>query len=114
MKGGGLPEGWERRLVEVLVQPDVERIILFGSRARGEGDAYSDLDLVIVRRTSARFLKRLEEAYQRLADAALGLGVDVDVLVYTPEEYQRMLVEENPLVTMVHREGKVLYERSAR
>ena len=113
MEGAGLPEGWERRLVEVLAQPDVERIILFGSRARGEADEYSDLDLVVVRRTSARFLKRLEEAYQRLADAALGLGVDVDILVYTPEEYRRMLAEGNPLVTMVHREGRILYERSA-
>ncbi len=114
MGGAGLAEGWEQRLVEVLAQPDVERIILFGSRARGEADRYSDLDLVIVRRTSARFFARLEEVYHRLADAALGLGVDVDILVYTPEEYQRMLAEGNPFVTMVHQEGRVLYERPAR
>jgi len=110
----GLPEEWEGRLLSVLVQPDVDRIILFGSRARGEADAYSDLDLIIVRRTSARFLERLGEVYQRLAEAALGLGVDVDVLVYTPDEYQRMLAEGNPLVALAHGEGRVLYERPSR
>lgn len=114
MRSKGLAEGWEQRLVRALIQPDVERIILFGSRARGEADKYSDLDLVVVRRTSDRFLKRLEDAYQRLADAALGLGVDVDILVYTPDEYQRMLEEGNPLVMFVHREGRVLYERPTR
>ena len=113
MSQRGLLEGWEERLVTILTQPNVERILLFGSRARGEADAFSDLDLIMVRRTSSRFLERLGEAYQRLAEAALRLGVDVDVLVYTPAEYRRLLAEGNPLVTQAHWEGRVLYEKSA-
>jgi|YNPNPStandDraft_1061719.scaffolds.fasta_scaffold25056_2 predicted nucleotidyltransferase len=107
----GLPRGWKKQLVSALVEPEVERILLFGSRARGDAGPHSDLDLLIVRRTEERFLARIGAAYQCLADAAVHLGVDVDVLVYTPEEYQRMLDEGNPLVTRAHREGKVLYEK---
>jgi predicted nucleotidyltransferase len=107
----GLPEDWIQSLVAALLRPDVERILLFGSRARGEDDSSSDVDLIIIRDTSASFLQRLAESYQQLADAALRLGVDVDLLVYTPEEYRRLLEDENPLITTAHREGKVLYER---
>lgn len=107
----GLPRDWKKRLVSALVEPEVERILLFGSRARGDAGPHSDLDLLIVRRTGERFLARIGAAYQCLANAAVHLGVDVDVLVYTPEEYQRMLDEGNPLVTRAQREGKVLYEK---
>lgn len=107
-----LPEDWEQRLVSTLAQPDVDRILLFGSRARGDAGAYSDLDIIIVRRTKVPFLQRLGDAYQRLAEASLGLGVDVDLLVYTPEEYRRMLAEGNSLITLAHREGRLLYEQS--
>lgn len=109
----GLPRDWKRRLLAILVEPDVERILIFGSRARGNAGSHSDLDLVIVRHTGQRFLERIGAVYERLANADLRLGVDVDVLVYTPEEFDRMLADENPLVARVQREGKVLYERSA-
>jgi predicted nucleotidyltransferase len=112
MSQRGLPRDWKRRLVAALVEPDVERILLFGSRARGDAGAHSDLDLLIVRCTEQRFLERIGAIYDRLAGAALRLNVDVDVLVYTPAEYERMLADENPLVTRATSEGKVLYERS--
>lgn len=109
--GAGLSDDWAQQLVATLCRPNVERILLFGSRARGEDDPFSDIDLIIVQETSAPFLRRLEESYQRLAEANLCLGVDVDLLVYTPEEYQRLLEEENPLIATAHREGRILYAR---
>jgi predicted nucleotidyltransferase len=39
------------------------RIILFGSRARGDSDEASDADLIVVYRTEKRFLDRLAELY---------------------------------------------------
>lgn len=39
----------------------VERIILFGSEARGDADEASDIDLIIVKRTKKPFVQRLVE-----------------------------------------------------
>ena len=96
------------RVVASIAALGVERVILFGSRARGDSDKLSDLDLVVIMHTEKRFLDRLKDVYEAvMPDFAM------DALVYTPEEYARMLDEANPLIEMVEREGRVVYERSA-
>ncbi|RJR33274.1 MAG: nucleotidyltransferase domain-containing protein [Deltaproteobacteria bacterium] len=47
------------KLVNLLKPYEPERIILFGSRARGEGDEYSDYDVVVIKATDQPFLERL-------------------------------------------------------
>ncbi len=61
-------------------------VVAFGSRARGEGLASSDLDLLIV---SADFqgVRWLDRPVRVLE--ALGLPFGVDLLCYTPAEYER-------------------------
>ena len=44
----------------------------------------------------------------KLIDNDLG---QVDVLVYTPEEFQRMIEWENPFIENVLKEGKIVYEK---
>lgn len=88
---------------------DAEKAILFGSCARGDADAYSDIDLIVIKRTDKRFLDRLEEVIK-----AIDPDFALDVLVYTPEEFERMLAEENPLLTNAVEHGKVIYERPQR
>jgi predicted nucleotidyltransferase len=92
-----------RRIVEGY--GPVERILLFGSAARGEQDAYSDLDLIIIKQTSERFLRRLL--------AVPELPVEADVFVYTPEEFQRMLENENPFLMSALKDAIVIYPRSS-
>ena len=82
----------------------VQKAILFGSLARGEVTPFSDLDLIIVQETDARFLDRLEPFY-----AGLDLRVDADILVYTPEELAE-LQTWYPFIRQAMREGKVIYE----
>jgi uncharacterized protein len=97
-----------QKVVAALLQFDPDRIILFGSRA-GEGwDRYSDIDLIVVYRTKKRFLDRLKELY-----LAVGLetGAAVDILAYTPEEFDR-LVLERPFVQDAVAQGVVVYEKS--
>ncbi|WP_376791129.1 nucleotidyltransferase domain-containing protein [Thermoflexus sp.] len=55
-----------RRVLEAprLCQP--ERICLFGSWVRGEADALSDADIVLIRSTEAPFLERTREVYRLL------------------------------------------------
>jgi predicted nucleotidyltransferase len=58
-----------------------EKIILFGSYARGETDEYSNLDFVVIKKTGKRFLERLIQV-AKLIGTDLGNG---DGFVYTPK-----------------------------
>jgi predicted nucleotidyltransferase len=100
-------ERLERAIVSHLEGTAVERAIVFGSWARGEQDVSSDLDLVLVEETASPFTER-GRAHMPLFD----MGVGVDLIVYTPGEYARLLEDGNPLVARVEREGVVVYARS--
>lgn len=94
-------------LVEDLKVYQPDKIILFGSAAKGDTDAYSDLDVVVIKETSQRFLKRLIEVAKLLRDKVY----PVDIFVYTPEEFKRMKEQENPFIAQVLKSGKVIYEK---
>jgi predicted nucleotidyltransferase len=86
-----------------LYQP--ERIILFGSAARGEADAESDLDVLVIKETPAPFVKRLETMAELCPP-----GVHADILVYTPDELKQMVEEGNPFILRALEEGRVVHE----
>lgn len=96
-------------LVEDLRPYDAEKMILFGSGARGDADEQSDLDVVIIKRTDQRFVQRGVEAVRFIRPEV----VPVDLFVYTPEEFRRMREDENPFIQKVLSEGRVLYEKAA-
>jgi predicted nucleotidyltransferase len=103
--------GIDRKLLHEVVRriratAEPERIILFGSRARGEDRAASDLDLLIVLNTALPRHKRPLPFYRALA----GLGVAKDIVVYTPEEVEDWKTASCSLVATALREGQILYE----
>jgi predicted nucleotidyltransferase len=65
----------------------VRRLILFGSRAEGRADEWSDYDFVVVSPDfeGVPFLKRLPDLYE-LWDAPVG----IDILCYTPAEFEQL------------------------
>ncbi|HEX5505970.1 MAG TPA: nucleotidyltransferase domain-containing protein [Thermomicrobiales bacterium] len=84
-----------------------ERIILFGSRARGEAGPDSDLDLCVEMETP---LPPPERAVA--VGAAFGLHPwPMDIVVYTPEEVAQLKDVVGTLLYTIEREGTVLYER---
>ena len=85
-----------------------EKVILFGSMARGDADEYSDIDLIVIKKTDTPFIQRLVEVV-----AFTSPYIAVDILVYTPEEIKAMMEEENPFIQRALREGKVLYEKTS-
>ncbi len=62
-----------------------EKIILFGSRARGDNLKQSDYDLMVVSRKfeNIHFLERISKLLELWT-----YDVDVDILPYTPEEFE--------------------------
>jgi len=95
-----------RRIVEVA-QPD--RIILFGSAARGEMGPDSDLDLLVIRSGPIHRGRLTERIYLNL----LGVGQAVDVVVVTPDDIERYQDVSYLIIEPALREGKVIYEREA-
>lgn len=93
-----------REITRIYAGTAPRTVILFGSRARGEADEQSDVDLIIVYRTEKRFLDRLDELY-----ALWDLPLAVDILAYTPEEFEE-LRERSAFVADAVAEGKVILE----
>ena len=86
---------------------DPELIILFGSRARGDHRVDSDYDLLVIKPSSRPRYARAGRLYGALAH----LPVEVDILVYTPEEVYDWSEVPQAFVTTAMREGVVLYQR---
>jgi predicted nucleotidyltransferase len=94
-----------KTLLQALQDYHPQRVILFGSSARGDADADSDLDVLVVKDTEEPFVHRLETMA-----ALCPPGVHADILVYTPEELRLMVADNNPFIVRALAEGKVVYE----
>jgi len=91
-----------RRIVEVA-QPD--RIILFGSAARGEMGPDSDLDVLVVKSGVEHRRRLAQDIYMNLS----GVGVGVDVIVLTPEDIDAQRGSVGSIVGPALDEGRVIY-----
>ena len=91
-----------QRVVEVA-KPD--KIILFGSAARDQMGANSDVDLLVIKSGNFHRGRLTEEIYMNL----FGVGQAVDIVVVTPEDVERY---RDSLALVIHpalEEGKVVY-----
>ena len=93
-----------RRIVDTA-QP--EKVILFGSRSRGDARPHSDFDLLVIKESDEPRHRRSVPLYVALAD----LPVEVEVMVYTPEEVDKWSGVPQAFVTTAVREGTTIYER---
>ena len=92
-----------RRIVDA-VQP--EKIVLFGSWARGDAQPGSDLDLLVIAESSEPRFRRATPLYGVLRDIVLPM----DIVVYCPNEVHEWSQVPQAFVTTALRTGKVLYE----
>ena len=95
--------------VRQAAQP--EMIILFGSQARDDGNAESDVDLLIVQdRRSWKLASRRQEI-GRIRRALPDVGHPIDVLLFTSAEVERFRSSQNHVIAEALQHGRVLYER---
>ena len=91
-----------RRIVEVA-QP--EKIILFGSAARGDMGSNSDVDVLIIKE-GADALELMGDIYMNLD----GVGAAIDAIVVTPNDVERYKDSHALVIKPALQEGKVVYE----
>ena len=108
--GPGLdPQRCGTALARLCAEPDVQAVIAFGSRARGEARADSDLDLAVIVRQPQLTPAEKMVCWQRF-DRALGrLGVGVDLVVAGAADAERLSGSRWHVFGDVAREGLVLY-----
>ncbi|MEN6356836.1 MAG: nucleotidyltransferase domain-containing protein [Armatimonadota bacterium] len=94
-----------RRLAESF---DPDKIILFGSQARGTADEHSDVDLLVI----CSFSGKRRNLMVEMDRALRGLGIARDIIVLTPEEYERDRMIAGTVARPASIEGRVLYERA--
>lgn len=99
-------------MVKALVRAaDPERIVLFGSHARGDADPDSDVDLLVVESEPFGPHRSRREERARLYRALRGMGVAKDILLYSADELEYWRDSINHVIADALREGRVLYER---
>ncbi len=100
--GQSLVDEIVRRIVEVA-QP--ERIVLFGSAARGHVGPDSDLDLMVIKSGVSHRRRLAQQIHLNL----FGLGVPVDIIVVTPEDIRAFGEKVGTVIGPALREGKEIY-----
>jgi len=82
-----------------------EKIVLFGSAARGKPDLDSDVDLLIIKKQTPLYgadrIRELSRIIER--------NIPLDLLIYRPEEFEKRIQMGDPFLKSVLKEGKVLY-----
>jgi uncharacterized protein len=97
-----------RFVVDVIAKKlNPEKIIVFGSSARGGMNEYSDLDIFVVMESQKNRRERRAEISRLLRPRFF----PIDIVVYTPDEFRQAINTEDPFVEEVLATGKTLYER---
>jgi predicted nucleotidyltransferase len=97
----------EQIVRRILAVGSPQKIVLFGSRARGDYQPDSDIDLLIIEESDLPRFKRSS----RYRKALVGIFPAKDIVVRTPEEVKDWEQISNAFITTVLEEGKILYEK---
>lgn len=84
-----------------------EKVILFGSAARGEANEQSDLDLFIVAQTDKPYPARMSPVHRVIDE--MRCPCSVESIIYTPKEFKRAQDKGSLFVHEVLTTGKILY-----
>lgn len=85
-----------------------EKIILFGSFARGKERNDSDIDLLIIKDSEVKRPFRVKEIFE--AVRGMSRNYPLDPIVYTPKEISKRLALGDYFIKEVLEKGKVMYE----
>ncbi len=96
MRNTGIKDNVIREIVELAEKHDLKKVILFGSRARGDFQRASDIDLAVSGGNVAMFAVDVEEETSTLLQFDV-VDLDLDL--------------QDKLLESIKKEGLVLYEK---
>jgi len=91
----------------LLSKFDIEKIILFGSQARGTANKHSDVDLLIITKNVKNRLKLIDQIDLSLE----GLKLARDIIVVSDLEFENQKTIPGTISRYAHLDGKVLYAK---
>lgn len=95
----------------IVDEVDPEKVILFGSRGRGDAGADSDVDLLVIEAEPFGPDRNKHQEMLRLGRALREFRVPKDILVFSNEEVEYWHDSLNHVLARALREGRILYER---
>lgn len=98
----------EEIISKIIRNYDPDKIILFGSYAKGTANEDSDLDLIIVKNTDKPKHKRGKEVRKFL----LGSLIPMDLKVYTPDEFENERSSDFSFLNSAIKDSLIVYERN--
>lgn len=103
-----LLDGMTRAIVDAV---DPEKVILFGSRGRGDERGNSDVDLLVIEAEPFGPERSKHQEMLRLDRAVRDFRVPKDILVFSNAEVEYWHDSLNHVLARALREGRTLYER---
>jgi predicted nucleotidyltransferase len=95
-----------RIITVILNEYDPEKVVLFGSLVSETIHEWSDIDLLVIKKTGKRPIERIMELTHLIRPQ-----VGIDLFIYTPEEIELLLKECYPFLLNILKTGKTMYEK---
>ncbi len=96
----------KKQIISTFMPFNPDKIILFGSIIREDRDHLSDVDVIIIYHSDKPIMARLKELYM-----SWDIPKAVDILAYTPSEFN-IMINESFFLQDVVRGGQIIYEKS--
>jgi predicted nucleotidyltransferase len=85
------------------LRPRIEKIILFGSRARGDDKPYSDYDILLV--VPERKQDLVDHLYDAVVDVCISTGRLISLKIFARDQFERLAAIPTPFMRNVLNEG---------
>jgi uncharacterized protein len=91
--------------IVALIEP--EKIIMFGSRAKGNNTEDSDVDLLILKEG----VNNRRQYTQKLYKDLMPINIALDIIIDTPENFEKHKKEKSFIYYQIDKTGILIYEK---
>jgi predicted nucleotidyltransferase len=96
------------KAIDIIVKvADPDKIILFGSHARGDSKKDSDYDLCVLKRNVEHRRKLAQKLYRSL----YGVRIPVDIIVETSDDFENLKDDPFLIYKQISKDGVLIYEK---